>query len=346
MNALKINYKVIPLYIGKDNKFYYTNNLMNLESYKNIEDIVKSKNEVAICRKNKKCYLKTKGMKRNIIFDLAFPVVHGKGMEDGTLLSYLKFKKIPVIADSLPFFSLAQNKCLSKRVLDSLEINNSKFMEIRENDEVKDVIYPVIVKPNNLGSSIGIVKANNLEQLQRGLNEAFKYDKKVIVEEFLENCNEYNISVTEKNGEVITSNIEEIIKSGEFFNYEQKYEEDNKVKGMLSSKRIFPARISDDLKIEIEEIAKKIYKAFEAKGVIRIDFLYNGKLFVNEINSIPGSYSFYLWKGKMDFVELLDNVIENSKREIFKDNKLIKVIDKLSIFDSYDKCCTKGGKVG
>lgn len=336
MNALSVNYTVIPVYISKENKLYYKKDLLDLDVYKNIDKITKRCNEITICKKGKKYFVKLNGLKKKKYFDIAFPVVHGKGMEDSTLLSYLKFKKIPVVADSLSFYALAQNKSLTKRVLNDLGIRNSKFVELRKNDVIKDIDFPVIVKPNNLGSSIGINKANNKDELNKAINEAFEFDHKVIVEEFLTNCKEYNISVVEKNGEIITSRIEEVVKDSEVLNYSQKYEDGNKVKGMASSKRVFPAEIDKKIKEEMEETAKKIYKHFEAKGVIRIDFLYNDKLYVNEINSIPGSYSYYLWKGKLDFVELLDTVIDSSKRDIFKDNKLIKCIDKMNIFEKYD----------
>lgn len=336
MNALKVNYTVIPLYISKENKLYYFNNLIDLESFKNINKYLCKKNEVKICRKNKKSYLKLKGLKQKKYFDFAFPIVHGKGMEDSTLLSYLKFKKIPTIADSLSFYAIAQNKALTKRVLNDLNINNTKFKELRSVDEkniLKGMAFPLVVKPNTLGSSVGINKVDNEEQLNEAIKEAFAFDSKIIVEEFVDNSKEYNISVTERNSEIIVSNIEEVIKENDILNYKQKYENGNKIKGMASSKKVYPAVIDNNLKEEIEETAKKIYKHFEAKGVIRIDFLYSDKLYVNEINSIPGSYSFYLWKGKLDFVELLDIVIDNSKRAYFRDNKLIKVIDKMDLFD-------------
>jgi len=342
MNALKVNYTVVPAYISKDNKIYHKESLLDLESYKNISEITKKKNEVRICKKNKKYYLSFKGLKKKKYFDFAFPIVHGKGMEDGTLLAYLKFKKIPVISDSLSFYSLAQNKILTKRVLNDLNIRNSNFIELNKEEKIDKIKLPVIVKPNNLGSSIGVVKASDNEELEKALDEAFKYDRKVIVEEFLDNCREYNISVVEKNGEILTSQIEEVVKSSDVLDYSQKYEGGNKIEGMVSSKRVFPAKIKDCFKMEIEEYAKKIYKYFDAKGVIRIDFLCNDKVYVNEINSIPGSYSFYLWKGKMDFVELLDTVIETGKRDMFKENKLLKSIDKMSIFENYH---SKGNKI-
>lgn len=336
INALSVNYTVIPVYISKENKMYCVSNLGDLNVYKNIDKIIKSRNEVEIVKNKKRCYVKFKGFGKKKYFDIAFPVVHGKGMEDGTLLSYLKFKKIPVVADSISFYSLAQNKCLTKMLLNSLNIRTSKFLKVEKNDVLENIDFPAIVKPNTLGSSIGISKANNINELKKAINEALKYDDKVIVEEFLQKCKEYNISVVEKNGEIITSGIEEVIKNSEVLDYSQKYENNEKVKGMASSKRIFPALVGEELKKEIECIGKLIYKSFEAKGVIRIDFLYNGKLYVNEINSIPGSYAYYLWKGKLDFVELLDVVIESSKRDIFKENKLIKVIDKMNIFNKYN----------
>ena len=344
MNALSVNYNVLPVYISKQNRLYYSKEFVNLDSFKKIDKYLKKKNEVKICRKNKTYYLSFKGLKKKKYFDLAFPIVHGKGMEDGTLLSYLKFKRVPVVADSLSFYALAQNKTLSKRILNDLGINNVKFCELKMYDSLevlKDLKFPLIVKPNTLGSSIGIEKVDDSEELFEAVSSCFKYDKKLLVEEYLEDTKEYNISVVEKDNKIITSNIEEVLKGKSFLNYKQKYEGGNKVEGMASSSRVCPAIISEDLKKQIEDTACKIYKCFEAKGVIRIDFLYKDKLYVNEINSIPGSYSYYLWKGKFDFVELLDIVIENSKRDYFNENKLIKCVDKMDIFDKYNKSSSK-----
>lgn len=339
MKALNVNYTVIPLYISKENKLYYRKEFSDLDSFKNTKKFLNKKNEVKICKQNRKCFLRLNGLRKKIYFDMAFPMVHGKGMEDGTLLSYLRFKNIPVVANSLSFYALAQNKTLTKRVLNDLNIKNSCFVELSSKGDIKQIknmSFPLIVKPNNLGSSIGVKKVNNDEELHEAVNEAFRYDDKVIVEEFLNNSKEYNISVTKKNNKIVTSQIEEIIKCNDILDYEQKYEGEERSKGMVNVKRIFPAKIGKNIKKQIEETGKCIYKYFEAKGVIRIDFLlYNEELYVNEINSIPGSYSFYLWKGKMDFVELLDCVIDESKRDQIKVGKLIKSIDKMNIFNQY-----------
>lgn len=339
--ALSVKYTVIPLYISKENKLYHSNDFNELKTFKYIDKYLNKKHEVSICKKNKKYYLKRKGFKKNKYFDIAFPVVHGKGMEDGTLLSYLKFKKIPVVGNSLSFYSLAQNKSLTKRVLNDLNIKNTRFIELLSKEDMKlltQLTYPLIVKPNTLGSSIGIKKVDNNEQLEEAVNEAFCYDNKVIIEEFLNNSREYNISVTKKKNKIVTSLIEEVVKGKDILDYKQKYEGDNNSKGMVNTKRVFPAKINKEIKKKIEEIAKNIYRHFEARGVIRIDFLcVKDEVYVNEINSIPGSYAFYLWKGKMDFLELLDMVLENSKRDIFVENKLVKKINKMDIFDSYKK---------
>ena len=194
MNALSVKYKVIPVYIDKENELYHSDKFINLESFKNIDKFIKKKNRVEIKRNNKRYYIKGKKKK---YFDMAFCIVHGKGMEDGTLLSYLKFNKIPVISDSPSFYSLAQNKVLSKRILNDLKINNVEFEEIKEYenaDKLKHLGFPLIIKPNNLGSSIGISTANNEEELEESLKEAFNYDTKVVVEKFLSNSKEYNIS--------------------------------------------------------------------------------------------------------------------------------------------------------
>lgn len=339
ISALSVKYTVIPIYISKENKLYYSIDFNDLNTFKNINKYLNKKYEISLCNKNKKYYLKQSGFKKNKYFDIAFPVVHGKGMEDGTLLSYLKFKKIPVVGDSLSFYSLAQNKSLTKRVLNDLNVTNTRFVELLDKGDIKLVeklSFPLIVKPNTLGSSIGVKKVNDIEELKEAVDDAFCYDNKVIIEEFLNNSKEYNISVTKKKNKIITSSIEEVIKQNDILDYKQKYEGGSNSKGMVNTKRLFPAKVNKEIKRKIEENARTIYKHFEARGVIRIDFLlFENEVYVNEINSIPGSYAFYLWKGKMDFLELLDNVLENSKRERFIENKLVKSINKMDIFKTY-----------
>ena len=332
IETLKVKYNVIPVYISKKNKFYSNKKMDSIEYFKSKKFKIRKSDLIKFKRKKDIFFIKGK---KKIEFDMIFPIVHGKGMEDGTLLNYFKFRGFPIIGSSGSFYALAQNKALTKRVLDGLNINNVKYKIIKRGDEYsrEDFKFPVIVKPNNLGSSLGIKIASNFLELEKAISDIFMIDNEIIIEEFLDGCKEYNVSVLNNDGNIEVSKIEEVIKENIFYTFEDKYLNGNKKKGMAGRKSNV-SYISDKKLIkEIEDIAKNIYKEFSASGVIRIDFLYNDKLYVNEINAIPGSYAYYLWEDKYDFLELLNIAIKEGKRDNFFNSKNNELIDKNYIFN-------------
>ena len=324
MEAMKIKYNVIPVYISKKNKFYYDKRMDDISYFKSAKNKTKKRNEIKFKNKNGKYYVIGKKKMR---FDLVFPIVHGKGSEDGTILNYFRFKGIPVVGNSASFYSIAQDKALTKRVLDGMSISNVKYKLIKRWDDYSrgDFTFPCIVKPNNLGSSLGISVARNYIELEKAIAYCFKVDSEVLVEDYLQDCKEYNISVLNDNGEIKTSDIDEVIK-GEIFTYKEKYLDGNKKNGLASKTHTRRNTVGKVIQKQIETIAKDVYKTFNASGVIRIDFLYKDKLYLNEINSIPGSYAYYLWENKYDFLELIDISIKEARRNNYfmnKDNELI-----------------------
>jgi len=203
----------------------------------------------------------------------------------------------------------------------------------------KKLKYPVIVKPATLGSSIGIKSANNDDELVEAIEEAIKYDKKIDVEEMVKNLKEVNISVLGDYENNKVSAIEEVFSKKDLLTFEEKYIGNGKTKGkcpkyspsikskgMVSASRQIPAKISKELKNEIEEVATKAFKVLGCSGVVRIDFLIDektNKIYINEVNSIPGSLSFYLWEPiGVDYTSLLDEIINSGikayKRRISK----------------------------
>ena len=191
--------------------------------------------------------------------------------------------------------------------------------------------YPLIVKPARLGSSVGIAVCNDAKELKEAIEEAINYDIKILVEDVVQNLTEVNISVLGNYQKQSLSVIEEVGTSNKLLTYEDKYIGGAKgkgpSKGMASARRIIPARISEELAKEVNDIAVKAYRSLNATGVVRIDFLIdkkNGKVYANEINSIPGSLSYYLWnKTDKEYPELLEDIINLGIRE-YK-NKLSKV---------------------
>ena len=330
IEALSVEHKVYPVYITRDNKFYYDKSMKDIEYFKSKKRNFKKEN-IRFFKKKDRCYFR--GRKKHY-FDMIFPIVHGKGSEDGSVLNYFRFEGFPVVGTDVGFYQIAQNKALSKRVLDGLGIDNVGYKIIKRGDNYckKDFRFPCIVKPNNLGSSLGISVAYDYIELEKAISLCFKIDNEVLVEAYLSGCKEYNIAVLNNSGEIEVSEIEEVVK-GEIFSFEDKYLSGNKKSGLASQNRKRQSAIVDkDLQMSIENVAKKIYKEFGASGVVRIDFLYKDKLYVNEINAIPGSYAYYLWDNKYDFLELLNIVLKEAKRANFFLSKTNDLLYKKVIF--------------
>lgn len=331
MEALSVNYNVIPVYVSKDNNFYFNKKMINTDYFKKNNLKMKKRDLIKFKKKNDRFYICGK---KKFEFDMIFPVVHGKGSEDGSVLNYFQFKGYPVVGNNSLFYALAQNKALTKKVLSGLGIDNVKYKLVKRGDEYsrEDFRFPCIVKPNNLGSSLGIKVANNFLELEKAISNIFLIDSEVLIEEFLSECREYNISAVNDDGKIVTSKVEEV-KKEEIYTFEDKYLSGNKKKGMASNRKKNNYNVDKQIQSEMEKIAKIVYKEFGASGVIRIDFLYKDKLYVNEINAIPGSYAYYLWEDKYDFLELLNVVIKEAKRDNFFFNKNNILIDKNYIFN-------------
>ena len=252
--------------------------------------------------------------------DIVFPAVHGTNVEDGALQGFFQMNGIPYAFGSVLCSAVGMDKVVMKKVFQScnlpivdytwfyrssFEAHKDKIIEQAEN-----IGYPLIVKPANLGSSVGISKANNLDELLFAIDVAISYDRKVIIEKCIENVREINCSVIGYENELETSLCEEPVGWKEFLTYEDKYV--NKKKDASESKRRIPAEIEEEIENQIKYYAKEAFKAVDGCGNARIDFLLSGNnIFVNEINTIPGSISFYLWEGKgVSFKQLITKIIE------------------------------------
>ena len=214
--------------------------------------------------------------------------------------------------------------------------------------------FPVFVKPANLGSSIGVSRADNEEELKDALELAFEYDRRVLVEKGLDKPVELNCSVLGYDDELLASPIEMPLNQDEFLDFRDKYLGGNGSKGMASLSRVLPAPIEDSLKNEIEEMSKKIFRLMDCKGVVRIDYMFDRlseKLFITEINTIPGSLAFYLWeKDGISYRELIDRMIACAEKAHDDRNKTnyayTSDILKGVSFGAKGAKGTKGGKIG
>lgn len=353
MNTEK--YEPIPVYISKSGQMYADGNVGEIEAYADIDKLISSAVCVNLVCENGKFYLirqKSKMFSKNVIaeVDVALPVVHGTNVEDGTLQGYLDTVGIAYAGCDVYSSAIAMDKSATKAILKANDVpvldcvcQTSKDF-VKDKDAVIENIraktnYPVIVKPVNLGSSVGIKKARNTEELVTALEYAFEFSDIALIENAVENLKEINCSVLGDKYSARTSVCEEPINTDEILSYADKYlsggSKDSKTgakldcaklsgskgsAGMADTKRKLPAEISPELEQKVRQLAEKSFKAIGCSGVTRVDFLYDTvseNLYVNELNTIPGSLSFYLWEATgLSFEDLLDELVKLAfKRE-------------------------------
>jgi len=343
-NMDKEKYDIIPIYISKENYMYVGEKIGDIKEYKNIEVLIKkSQRVILVNEENQVKIIKYPLRKLHDNFydylDLAFPIVHGTNVEDGALQGFFKTLKLPFVGPDVTSSAIGMDKYIMKTVLkdnnipvlDCVTLNKREYIENKERIikriEGKEE-YPVIVKPINLGSSVGIKIARDRKELEEALEFAMQYSYKVLVEKAITNLREINCSVIGDYNEAIASECEEPIGTDEILSYEDKYLGEQKgcgSKGMSSLQRKLPAEISMEMKEKIQTLAIETFKLLGCNGVSRIDFIINkdtDEIFVNEINTIPGSLSFYLWEPVgLKYKDLLDKIIDLAlKKQIEEKN--------------------------
>ena len=328
-------YDPIPLYIGKDNAFYTGPHMGDIESYKDLPACIAKATRVLLVPSSGGVDLVRFPMKKfgsNLVdtFQVALPVVHGTNVEDGTLMGYLEMLNVPYAACDVTSSALGMDKYQMKAalrqaglpVLDALQVGGREYAEngeavLRQIEE--KIGYPLIVKPVNLGSSVGISKAKDRAALEAALDTAFGFSPRVLVEKAVQHLREINCAVLGDAEEAQASVCEEPLNATDILSYQDKYMSGGKSAksgakgGMSSLARRCPADIPEELTHRVQELAVATFRALGCLGVSRIDFLNDketGELWVNEINTIPGSLAFYLWEAAgMPFAELLDRMI-------------------------------------
>lgn len=326
----KEKYNIIPIYLAKDGQMYTSSAMFDIDSFRNLEDLLTKKSTTVILYNNGKSVV-LKSEKKNsfsgrkpLKLDVALPIVHGTNCEDGSLQGYLETLHLPYAGCDVVASAVGMDKAVFKSVLriagvpvlDCIRFTSREFIEFSNNiiNRIDNSIgYPLIVKPVNLGSSIGITKVNTAKDLKPAIENAFGFSDYVLIERAVQNLREINCSVIGDMSECTASPCEEPFGTDEILSYEDKYTNSSKSKGMASLKRKIPADLPDDLTQTIKEYACRTFKAIGGHGVVRIDFLMDNQskeVFVNEINTIPGSLSFYLWENDgMKYSELLDKLI-------------------------------------
>lgn len=328
----RTKYEPLVLYITKDNCFYTGEVLEHIESYRDLPAALAAATRVVPVAGADGVELVRYPAKRwgnNTVatFEVAIPAVHGTNVEDGTLMGLLEMLNVPYTGCDLASSALGMDKFLMKSVLrdaglpvlDALSFSGKVYAQ--DSDKVlnrleETVGYPAIVKPVNLGSSVGIARADNREALVTALDNAFGYASRVLVEQAITPLREINCSVLGDTDAARASVCEEPVSCDEILSYKDKYLSGGKSAksgGMADLKRRCPADIPEELAEQVRALAVKTFRALGCGGVARVDFLNNpetGELWVNEINTIPGSLSFYLWEATgVPFNQLLDEMI-------------------------------------
>ena len=359
-------YEIIPIYITKNTEFYIGENIGKIESYRNIPALLKESERVLPVGNNGTVELLHYPMKKfgnNIaaVIDVALPVVHGTNVEDGALQGYLQTLGVPYAGCDVLSSAVGMDKYVMKCVFadSGIPVLPATLVDVKrftkEHDAVIELIesktqYPVIVKPVNLGSSVGIRKAKDRAGLEDALDYAFTFAIKVLVENAVTELKEINCSVVGDYESAEASECEEPVANDEILSYQDKYVGGTKSSGksgMASLKRKIPADITPEQREEVRTLAVKAFRALGCGGVARIDFMLDkatGKIYLNEINTIPGSLSFYLWEPVgVKYGELLDRIINLAfKRE--RENKSISFSFDTNILETATFGGSKGAK--
>ncbi|MCI6629608.1 MAG: D-alanine--D-alanine ligase [Lachnospiraceae bacterium] len=331
MNMDTDKYEVIPVYMTKKNDMYIGEDIGKIESYKDIDGLLKRSQRVIMMNEGDRVVLlqyplKKFGKNYSQEIDVVFPVVHGTNVEDGALQGYFKTLGVPFVGCDVTASAVGMDKYIMKAILKESDVPvlDAKVFTLSDYAEIDEMIatiesaigYPVIVKPVNLGSSVGISVAKDRVELTRSIDDAYRYATKVLVEHAISSLREINCAVLGDENEAVASECEEPLHTKDILSYEDKYVSNAKgsgSKGMASVSRKIPAELTPEKREEVRELAVRAFQALGCNGVSRIDFMIdedNGKLYFNEINTIPGSLAFYLWEPiGVPYKELLDRMI-------------------------------------
>ncbi len=333
INAINSDkYNVIPIYISKSGKWYSGSALLDIERYRDMNKLFKECEEVHIrpIYGDHNLYRSSKRLFQSDVvakIDVILPTLHGTNCEDGTFQGVIEFAGIPYAGCNTLASANGMDKITMKMILkecgipvvDYVWFSDKEWFDTTEATITKieeQLSYPVIVKPANSGSSIGIRAAHSREELEDAVLYAISFTTRIIVEKFVANLKEVNCSVMGDYHNCEASACEVPVRNGEILSYEDKYMGGGKAKqsqGMQSTVREIPAKLPEEVTEFIRKTGCDTFKALSCDGVARIDFIIDqdtSKVCVNEINTIPGSLSFYLWEySGVDFPSLVDRII-------------------------------------
>jgi D-alanine-D-alanine ligase len=323
-------FEISPVYVSKEGEWFYSPELFDIELYKDLSRVRRKgrpvtlspspKRELWEIRRSLASFMRVRRHK----LDVVIPAFHGSYGEDGCVQGILELADIPYVGAGVSGSAVGMDKVLMKDIFRAHDIPTAKFLAVPRLEWEKgslacirrieeSLVYPLYVKPANLGSSIAITKANDRDLLKFAIDVASQYDDKVIVEEAIEGAIDVNCSVIGV-GELLTSPCEHPLHEGDIYSFDEKYLSKSKAVGMQSARRIVPADIPAELTEQVQRLSKKIFRVTECRGIARVDFLVKrpgNTILANEINTLPGSFSHYLWeKAGLTFGELLEKLID------------------------------------
>ena len=349
--ALTESYNVIPIYITKNGAWltgdklnmldtFTDGNLPNASDYDTVSVDFSSKSNFCIASKRSGLFSR----KKELEIDVVFPAIHGVHGEDGTLQGMLELMDIPYVGANVVGSGIGMDKTMMKAILSANELPILPYVPFtkseweKSSDDILNVIedkiaYPLFVKPAISGSSIGVSLANDQTELQDAIELACRYCRRILVEQGLVGGYEINCAVMGTHSPK-PSVCEQPISSTDFLSFDDKYiHQDEETEsdadmssGMAGAERKIPAPISDALTLHIQNLATLTFQVLDCSGIARIDFLvsHDDQVYVNEINTIPGSFSFYLWEPVgVSFPELVSGLVELALETHKEKNRLI-----------------------
>lgn len=347
----KQKYEVLPVYISKTGRWLSGAHLLEVDNYKNLKELIADSDEIRIVPhadggslvQMKEGFLKKPVMHK---IDLAFPILHGTFGEDGAIQGVFELMGIPYVGCNVLSSAIGMDKITTKMVLRHHDIPVLDFVYFYLKDWLSDeagirqkiadqLSYPLIVKPADTGSSVGISKVTDTADLRDAIEKAAAFSRRILIEPMVTDLKEINCSVLGDYENAETSPCEEPLRTGEILSYQDKYVADS-TKGMSGAKRRLPADLPEEMSRHIQKLAVATFKALDCAGVARIDLLIDQKdntVYVNEINAIPGSLSFYLWKaGGKSYPELLDGMIRVALKTQREKNSVTYTYEEVNLF--------------
>lgn len=346
-NVDRDKYDLLPIYIDKTGAWWSGEELTQIQTYQN-QNLFQPTGLVSFSQRHNKITALTsgtalpensspsKGTQNNQI-DVALLCFHGAYGEAGNIQGLLELAGIPYQGPGVTSSAIGFDKVVTRQILAAEGVSQTPYLwftqhewqtnEVELREEIKKLGYPVFAKPANGGSTIGVQKVTEEKEIKTTIESILHYDHRVIVEKEVTDCIEVNVSVLGMEGDTQASIPEQPLKKDEFLSFADKYERGGKKSGMASASRRIPAPISATLTKKVQDLAQQIFHIFDCSGVVRIDFFVNPsteEVFVTELNTIPGSMSYYLWEASgIKYSDLIDRLVEIAEKRTQQKSKLI-----------------------